>query len=71
MVSDYPVTDKARIAHQPIPITSLLLTFQHVTDHGLGIHNIAMNLRNYRTGLHDVAANIGRGSMRIPRQWRW
>ena len=31
------------VTHRSILTAGLLLTSQHITDHGLGIHNIAMN----------------------------
>ena len=43
VVSDHPVANRASAAHRPILIASLLLTFQQVTDHSLGIHNIVVN----------------------------
>ena len=68
VVSDYPVENRARATHWPISIASLLLTFQHVTDHDLGIHNIMMNFGN---GALDLVANIGSDSMRVSWQRRW
>jgi len=68
MVSDYLVANRARVTHRPILTTSLLLNFQYVTDHDLGIHNIMMNFGN---GAPDLVANIGSDSMRVSWQWRW
>ena len=62
VVSDHPVANRVSAAHRPILIASLLLTFQQVTDHSLGIHNIVVNFGNDAL---DLVANIGSESMHI------
>ena len=68
MVKVCSVMEHTSDAHRSILTPSSFLTFQHVANHDLGIHNVAMYLRNARPGLQNVVANNGDGFVGISRQ---
>ena len=57
MVEVCSVKEHAGDAHRSILNPSPFLTFQNVANHGLGIYNIAMYLRNARPGLQNIMPN--------------